>query len=108
MILFNHHADPRVQAQEDLLVLDDQDPVSHRPLLYATSATAGNGDRRMIRRIVVPPDRKIFFFSTIRTRCRIVPSSTPLPRRSEEHTSELQSPYDLVCRLLLENKRLRL
>src|SRR5437867_10050291 len=24
--------------------------------------------------------------------------------RSEEHTSELQSPYDLVCRLLLENK----
>src|SRR5207248_4704511 len=25
-------------------------------------------------------------------------------RRSEEHTSELQSPYDLVCRLLLEKK----
>src|SRR5437867_8444384 len=24
--------------------------------------------------------------------------------RSEEHTSELQSPYDLVCRLLLETK----
>src|SRR5207248_7820398 len=24
------------------------------------------------------------------------------PTRSEEHTSELQSPYDLVCRLLLE------
>src|SRR5207248_1108239 len=27
-----------------------------------------------------------------------------LDRRSEEHTSELQSPYDLVCRLLLEKK----
>src|SRR5207248_11374970 len=27
-----------------------------------------------------------------------------LERRSEEHTSELQSPYDLVCRLLLEKK----
>src|SRR5437867_8245883 len=26
------------------------------------------------------------------------------PERSEEHTSELQSPYDLVCRLLLEKK----
>src|SRR5207248_10910139 len=25
--------------------------------------------------------------------------------RSEEHTSELQSPYDLVCRLLLEKNR---
>src|SRR5207248_11322268 len=29
-----------------------------------------------------------------------------IPKRSEEHTSELQSPYELVCRLLLEkNKR---
>src|SRR6266705_6316477 len=27
------------------------------------------------------------------------------PLRSEEHTSELQSPYDLVCRLLLEKKK---
>src|SRR5207248_3821304 len=26
-------------------------------------------------------------------------------KRSEEHTSELQSPYDLVCRLLLEKKK---
>ena len=25
--------------------------------------------------------------------------------RSEEHTSELQSHYDLVCRLLLEKKK---
>src|SRR5256885_5713073 len=31
---------------------------------------------------------------------------TPLPRhRSEEHTSELQSPCNLVCRLLLEKKK---
>src|SRR5437867_7437417 len=27
--------------------------------------------------------------------------------RSEEHTSELQSPYELVCRLLLEKKKKR-
>src|SRR5437867_6612717 len=27
--------------------------------------------------------------------------------RSEEHTSELQSPYDLVCRLLLEKKNIK-
>src|SRR5256885_11035560 len=31
-------------------------------------------------------------------------SSGPLPR-SEEHTSELQSPCNLVCRLLLEKKK---
>src|SRR2546426_3955649 len=32
--------------------------------------------------------------------------SSPRPRqRSEEHTSELQSPCNLVCRLLLEKKK---
>src|SRR3712207_8575770 len=30
---------------------------------------------------------------------------TELPRRSEEHTSELQSRQYLVCRLLLEKKK---
>src|SRR5207248_10825921 len=29
----------------------------------------------------------------------------PTKDRSEEHMSELQSPYDLVCRLLLEKKK---
>src|SRR5699024_12585545 len=29
----------------------------------------------------------------------------PTKRRSEEHTSELQSRFDLVCRLLLEKKK---
>src|SRR5207249_11863494 len=29
---------------------------------------------------------------------------TPIVARSEEHTSELQSRFDLVCRLLLEKK----
>src|SRR5437762_4710818 len=29
----------------------------------------------------------------------------PRPARSEEHTSELQSPMYLVCRLLLEKKK---
>src|SRR5699024_10447937 len=28
-------------------------------------------------------------------------------RRSEEHTSELQSRFDLVCRLLLEKKKIK-
>src|SRR5699024_12517605 len=30
-----------------------------------------------------------------------------LEQRSEEHTSELQSRFDLVCRLLLEKKKKR-
>src|SRR5256885_13012883 len=32
-------------------------------------------------------------------------SATGRPNRSEEHTSELQSPCNLVCRLLLEKKK---
>src|SRR5256885_7027520 len=43
-------------------------------------------------------------YSTNRWSC---PATTPCKRssRSEEHTSELQSPCNLVCRLLLEKKK---
>src|SRR5256885_10238781 len=42
-------------------------------------------------------------------RARAVPhGSARLRHRSEEHTSELQSPCNLVCRLLLEKKKKRL
>src|SRR5207247_10759303 len=44
------------------------------------------------------------------TRTRYLPAGILAPRadrnsRSEEHTSELQSRVDLVCRLLLEKKK---
>src|SRR2546425_5084561 len=38
-------------------------------------------------------------------RARAAPGRGHLPRRSEEHTSELQSLAYLVCRLLLEKKK---
>src|SRR5256885_7911956 len=41
--------------------------------------------------------RAVEFWLTTRTRLRAF--------RSEEHTSELQSPCNLVCRLLLEKKK---
>src|SRR5437868_11278423 len=34
-----------------------------------------------------------------------LPNTACPDRRSEEHTSELQSRFDLVCRLLLEKKK---
>src|SRR2546427_2315187 len=34
-------------------------------------------------------------------------SHSPQPPRSEEHTSELQSQSNLVCRLLLEKKKIK-
>src|SRR5258708_27478851 len=36
---------------------------------------------------------------------RSLPGARPSACRSEEHTSELQSPDHLVCRLLLEKKK---
>src|SRR5207249_11022808 len=44
------------------------------------------------------PRESPFLFGT-----RTMPGWTP---RSEEHTSELQSRFDLVCRLLLEKKKM--
>src|SRR2546426_3881797 len=49
--------------------------------------------------------------STSRSSCetnsreRTQPFSPAGQKRSEEHTSELQSPCNLVCRLLLEKKK---
>src|SRR5256885_15780638 len=37
--------------------------------------------------------------------CRAAPPAPAGRWRSEEHTSELQSPCNLVCRLLLEKKK---
>src|SRR5699024_11338389 len=37
----------------------------------------------------------------------VIPGVGTLQPRSEEHTSELQSRFDLVCRLLLEKKNRR-
>src|SRR5258708_23710462 len=67
----------------------------------------------MIRR---PPRSTLFPYTTL-FRSPIAPITswphasvgaawTRRPVRSEEHTSELQSPDHLVCRLLLEKKKL--
>src|SRR5258708_8045654 len=40
-----------------------------------------------------------------RSHCPGTESEHEWPARSEEHTSELQSPDHLVCRLLLEKKK---
>src|SRR5256885_11831541 len=85
----------------------DKQLVCHRPMLFFFL---------MIRR---PPRSTLFPYTTLfrspgsatglwpprrsgwpSSQCR--PSA---PRRSEEHTSELQSPCNLVCRLLLEKKK---
>src|SRR6185312_16962817 len=66
----------------------------------------------MIRR---PPRSTLFPYTTLfrsapgrHAAARRPPAAWPAPctaSRSEEHTSELQSRSDLVCRLLLEKKK---
>src|SRR5438309_3528090 len=71
----------------------------------------------MIRR---PPRSTLFPYTTLfrspgarpaPVRCAVGPelgrpaAGRPRPPRSEEHTSELQSQFHLVCRLLLEKKK---
>src|SRR5215467_14998986 len=65
----------------------------------------------MLRR---PPRSTLFPYTTLfRSRSNLPPSFSPRSQtsrwppgsRSEEHTSELQSPCKLVCRLLLEKKK---
>src|SRR6266536_4517991 len=64
----------------------------------------------MIRR---PPRSTLFPYTTLFRSCRTrlsrfrrtSPIGCPYSPRSEEHTSELQSRVDLVCRLLLEKKK---
>src|SRR6266496_5622670 len=63
----------------------------------------------MIRR---PPRSTLFPYTTLfRSMCSTVPlhrsccSAPARTARSEEHTSELQSRRELVCRLLLEKKK---
>src|SRR5690242_21522795 len=63
----------------------------------------GRGDRRMGHLVVPVPSHP-----------RVGPAGAPgragprpaRARRSEEHTSELQSHVNLVCRLLLEKKKI--
>src|SRR2546426_4439252 len=65
--------------------------------------------------ITPQPEMKIQLGLIRRTCSQVAPCSWPgwstassvssKPYRSEEHTSELQSPCNLVCRLLLEKKK---
>src|SRR2546426_4029056 len=66
----------------------------HRTSKLATSVLVGTKRRTGIAGCDVV---------TRRNRCNA--ASFQGARRSEEHTSELQSPCNLVCRLLLEKKK---
>src|SRR5437867_6741556 len=90
MFLFKDTAPPALCT----LSLHDALPIS------AASVHVGLVKRKRAMRVLqLPPaGRYSFVYQKVQS------SATGRRPRSEEHTSELQSPYDLVCRLLLEKK----
>src|SRR5207248_4825936 len=82
---------------------------------FIGSRLLGIGPFSALARLISPPspsarllDHTASFPCSISSLVRPVfteVSNFSMSKRSEEHTSELQSPYDLVCRLLLETKK---
>src|SRR3989475_8849316 len=64
----------------------------------------GSDDRRPARGVLPLPQFHRFLVARDPAR-RHVDAQPAAGRRSEEHTSELQSQSNLVCRLLLEKKK---
>src|SRR5947208_8308949 len=81
----------------------DSEPPSVRPPrrsftgMRSSSAAARRGPAK---RTSTPPSS-----IHLASYSRASPATLPTSARSEEHTSELQSPDHLVCRLLLEKKK---
>src|SRR5256886_9802911 len=75
------------------------------PLVRGAPPNSGAGARG----VPFPPSpwHVEHFSAKTRAPCVAVPlpGGSPVPSRSEEHTSELQSQSNLVCRLLLEKKK---
>src|SRR5258708_27052662 len=81
-------------------------PVPLRPTVYQSSMTSMSSRGRSIQRRSGGPSTPSRLMGTAAV--SQLQWSTPLEKkRSEEHTSELQSPDHLVCRLLLEKKNER-
>src|SRR5256885_12906501 len=69
----------------------DRSLPAHHAARVSHAAHGGHGGLRVLRAQAAASSR--------------VPGGSLRTKRSEEHTSELQSPCNLVCRLLLEKKK---
>src|SRR2546430_12955478 len=74
--------------------------------LFRSWANAGGAvEHQRCRRVMESDQRRLAGQLVQRERLRGLPLDDRTERRSEEHTSELQSQSNLVCRLLLEKKK---
>src|SRR5690349_22143737 len=89
----------------DALPISVHTPVPQHPQLQLGSEPPKSG---LGSEIPIPLTRRAFgpvAGGTQRPPPLVDPTDSGLGERSEEHTSELQSRRDLVCRLLLEKKK---
>src|SRR5438552_459142 len=98
-------ARPEVHAQSNLDGGGDTDldRRAKSPLPVTQPTERGSDLKEAVRRVQELEARQRQLLSQVQSRKEIA-SAEPEPQRSEEHTSELQSPDHLVCRLLLEKK----
>src|SRR5207253_8552807 len=70
------------------------------------TGVSGSGKSTLVNEILLPAVKKEVFSSSLKPGAHTrITGAKQIDRRSEEHTSELQSRGHLVCRLLLEKKK---
>src|SRR2546430_9316547 len=94
LFFFNDTATPEIYT----LSLHDALPIS--PQVVRAGAVTEQHQLFLDAILHVPPGAVMFFVQSLRCPCFATQRG-----RSEEHTSELQSQSNLVCRLLLEKKK---
>src|SRR5207244_12971831 len=96
---------PHSLSQTDTLSLHDALPIFRSWSSTTATGRAGSSERPPVSPWSYvrcsSPSRRGLPWQASRSRS----TAAPPPPRSEEHTSELQSPDHLVCRLLLEKKK---
>src|SRR5262249_62322287 len=84
-------------------------PPLHPPLFPSTTLSRSRSHRpearTLLPRIQAPPASPHRVAAVLARIRRLAPPRRGQEARSEEHTSELQSLTNLVCRLLLEKKK---
>src|SRR5688500_19721297 len=89
--MFNYPASSHIYT----LSLHDALPISSSYPEFASGIQSAANQQQLNRMIISQYTQEGGLYSEV----------NKLLRRSEEHTSELQSPCNLVCRLLLEKKK---
>src|SRR5699024_12750963 len=84
--------------------LNASDTFHYEPMFFGKHASRSSG--WLDRQLLLPRDKAASNGANRTLECIGKRPGKRKSFRSEEHTSELQSRFDLVCRLLLEKKKI--